>query len=78
VLLQFLTEAVVLSSFGGLAGVALATVGSFALARAIGVPYAFDAGISLIAFVLGGDRRGLWLLSGATGGAPRPDRGAAT
>jgi putative ABC transport system permease protein len=50
VLLQFLTEAVVLSSFGGLAGVALATVGSFALARAIGVPYAFDAGISLIAF----------------------------
>ena len=51
VLLQFLIEAVVLASLGGLVGVALATGASITLARAMQVPYIFDATINLIAFL---------------------------
>jgi len=50
VLWQFLVEAVVLSSLGGLIGVLLATGLSFGLALWMQLPYAFDPGITLIAF----------------------------
>ena len=48
VLLQFLVEAVVLACVGGLVGVVLATAASVLLARLMGVPYLFDAGINLL------------------------------
>ncbi len=51
VLLQFLIEAVSLAALGGLVGIALATVASIVLAQVMGVPYVFDAGINLLAFV---------------------------
>jgi putative ABC transport system permease protein len=51
VLLQFLIEAVVLSSLGGLVGIALATGASVALAGFMGIPYLFDPGINLLAFL---------------------------
>jgi len=51
VLLQFLIEAVVLSSLGGLTGIALATAASVALAGVMGIPYLFDPGINLLAFL---------------------------
>ncbi|WP_455383802.1 ABC transporter permease [Acidihalobacter prosperus] len=51
VLLQFLIEAVVLSSIGGLIGIALATVASLALAGVMQVPYVADPGINLLAFL---------------------------
>ena len=51
VLLQFLIEAVVLSSIGGLTGIALATGASIGLARLMGIPYLFDPGINLISFL---------------------------
>ncbi|MFZ5580446.1 MAG: ABC transporter permease [Pseudomonadota bacterium] len=50
VLLQFLIEAVVLSSMGGLTGVVLATGASIGLAGLMQVPYLFDPGINLLAF----------------------------
>jgi putative ABC transport system permease protein len=50
VLLQFLIEAVVLSSIGGLIGLALATGASILLAGLMTIPYVFDPGINLIAF----------------------------
>lgn len=50
VLWQFLVEAVVLSSLGGLIGVVLATGLSFGLALWMQMPYAFDPTITLIAF----------------------------
>ena len=50
VLLQFLVEAVVLAGLGGLAGIALATVASIALAQLMGVPYLFSPGINLLSF----------------------------
>jgi putative ABC transport system permease protein len=50
VLLQFLIEAVVLSSLGGVAGVALATVASIWLAGLMQVPWLFDPAINLVAF----------------------------
>jgi putative ABC transport system permease protein len=50
VLLQFLIEAVVLSSIGGLLGVLLATIGSIVLARVLLVPYLFGLPINLLAF----------------------------
>jgi putative ABC transport system permease protein len=50
VLLQFLIEAVVLASLGGLVGIALATGASIALAGAMQVPYIFDPTINLLAF----------------------------
>jgi putative ABC transport system permease protein len=51
VLLQFLIEAVVLSALGGLVGIALATGASWGGARAMGVPYAFDPMINLLALL---------------------------
>ena len=51
VLLQFLIEAVVLSSLGGLVGVALATVGSVAAANVMQVPFLFNSLINVIAFL---------------------------
>jgi len=51
VLLQFLMEAVVLSSIGGLIGIVLATGASLFLARLMSVPYLFDPGINLLSFV---------------------------
>ncbi len=54
VLLQFLVEAVVLSSFGGLFGIILALAGSVGLSRVLHVPFVFDAGIVLIAFLFSG------------------------
>ncbi|HOI17097.1 MAG TPA: ABC transporter permease [Geobacteraceae bacterium] len=51
VLLQFLIEAVVLSSLGGLVGIALATGASVILARLMSIPYLFDLGINLLSFL---------------------------
>ena len=51
VLLQFLVEAVVLSAFGGLVGIVLATLASVALARVIQVPYLFNPQINVLAFL---------------------------
>jgi putative ABC transport system permease protein len=51
VLMQFLVEAVVLSSFGGIVGIVLALGSSVALAKVLKVPFIFDAGIVVIAFL---------------------------
>jgi putative ABC transport system permease protein len=51
VLLQFLIEAVVLASLGGLIGITVATVASIALAGVMQIPYLFDPGINLLSFV---------------------------
>jgi putative ABC transport system permease protein len=54
VLLQFLVEAVVLSLFGGVAGILLgvaAAAGGTALLR---VPFVFNGGIVLVAFLFSG------------------------
>lgn len=51
VLLQFLIEAVVLASLGGLVGLALAAAGSVALAAMMNVPYLFDPAINLLSFL---------------------------
>jgi putative ABC transport system permease protein len=51
VLLQFLVEAVVLSSLGGLIGIALATGASIGLAKLMDLPYMFYPGINLLSFV---------------------------
>jgi putative ABC transport system permease protein len=51
VLLQFLVEAVVLSSLGGLAGIALATGASIVLAQVMKVPYLFDPAINALSFL---------------------------
>jgi putative ABC transport system permease protein len=51
VLMQFLMESVVLSSFGGLIGIVLALAGSVWLAGAMKVPFVFNTGIVLIAFL---------------------------
>ncbi|MFZ2989763.1 ABC transporter permease, partial [Ideonella sp.] len=50
VLMQFLIEAVVLSSLGGLAGIILATAMSIGGAQLMQVPYLFNPGINLLAF----------------------------
>jgi len=50
VLLQFLVEAVVLASLGGLIGLLLALVATILLAPVIQVPFLFDPRINLIAF----------------------------
>ncbi|MDP2759167.1 MAG: ABC transporter permease [Sideroxyarcus sp.] len=50
VLLQFLTEAVVLSAFGGLIGLLLATVACYGLASLLALPLIFSPGINLLAF----------------------------
>lgn len=51
VLMQFLVEAVVLSSFGGLVGIVLALTSSVWLAGILGVPFVFNGGIVLLAFL---------------------------
>ena len=50
VLMQFLVEAVVLSSFGGLFGILVAFLSSVGLARLLQVPFVFNPGIVVIAF----------------------------
>jgi putative ABC transport system permease protein len=50
VLSQFLIEAVVLSSLGGLIGVILATLASIGLAGLMNIPYLFNPGINLMSF----------------------------
>lgn len=51
VLMQFLVEAVVLSSFGGLIGIMLAIASSVWLAKIMQVPFVFNSGIVLVAFL---------------------------
>jgi len=51
VLMQFLVEAVVLSSFGGLIGIILGITTAALGARALSVPFVFDPGIVAIAFL---------------------------
>ncbi|MFZ4396438.1 MAG: ABC transporter permease [Kiritimatiellia bacterium] len=51
VLLQFLVEAVVLSSFGGVIGIVLALGASIALADILKIPFVFNAPIVLVAFL---------------------------
>jgi putative ABC transport system permease protein len=54
VLMQFLVEAVVLSSFGGLFGIAFG-LGAAALgARAMNMPFIFSPGIVAVAFLFSG------------------------
>ncbi|MDR2165202.1 MAG: ABC transporter permease [Zoogloeaceae bacterium] len=50
VLLQFLTEAVALSAFGGLVGIALAFFACLALSTLMQMPFLFDPGINILAF----------------------------
>ena len=50
VLLQFLVESVVISSFGGLIGIAIALLASTSLAGVLQVPFVFNAPIVLIGF----------------------------
>ncbi len=51
VLLQFLVEAVVLSSFGGVLGILLAVVTTYGLAALMGMPAMLNPGIMLLAFL---------------------------
>jgi putative ABC transport system permease protein len=51
VLMQFLVEAVVLSSLGGLIGIGLALTGALWLASFLRVPFVFNTGIVVIAFL---------------------------
>jgi len=51
VLLQFLVEAVALSSLGGLIGIVLAALASAGLAGMMRVPYLFDPAINLLSFL---------------------------
>jgi len=51
VLLQFLVEAVVLSSFGGLIGILLALIASIGLTKLLNIPFIFNPGITAIAFL---------------------------
>ncbi len=51
VLMQFLVEAVVLSSLGGIIGIVLALVGSIVLTDLMQVPFVFNVNIVVIAFI---------------------------
>jgi putative ABC transport system permease protein len=51
VLLQFLIEAVVLASLGGLIGIVLATGASVLIASVMDVPYLFNPGVNLLSFL---------------------------
>jgi len=51
VLMQFLVEAVVLSSLGGLIGIVAALAGSIWLASALRVPFVLNIGIVIVAFL---------------------------
>ena len=50
-LLQFLVEAVVLASLGGILGLALALIATWVSAPMIKVPFLFDPQINLLAFL---------------------------
>jgi putative ABC transport system permease protein len=50
VLLQFLVEAVVLSTFGGVLGITLGLLGSYAATRSLSVPFVIVPDILLVAF----------------------------
>ncbi|MEJ5211781.1 MAG: ABC transporter permease [Burkholderiales bacterium] len=54
VLLQFLIEAVVLSAFGGLVGILVALGAAMGLAKLMQVPFLFNPGINLLAFLFAG------------------------
>jgi putative ABC transport system permease protein len=54
VLLQFLVESVVLSSFGGLFGIAFGLGAAAIGARAMGMPFIFSPGIVVVAFLFSG------------------------
>jgi putative ABC transport system permease protein len=49
--MQFLVEAVVLSSLGGIIGIVLALVGSVVLADLMQVPFVFNVNIVVLAFI---------------------------
>jgi len=49
--MQFLVEAVVLSSSGGLFGILLGLGASFGLKNLLQVPFVFNPGIAIIAFL---------------------------
>ena len=51
VLLQFLIEAVVLSSLGGIIGIVLATIASIGISSLMDVPYLFNPGVNLMSFL---------------------------
>ncbi|MCX7823564.1 MAG: ABC transporter permease [Syntrophobacterales bacterium] len=51
VLFQFLIEAVVLSAFGGIIGILVAIVASLGLTKMMQVPYEFQLGINVLAFL---------------------------
>ncbi len=51
VLMQFLVEAVVLSSLGGITGIVLALAGSVVLADMMQIPFVFNTNIILVAFI---------------------------
>ncbi|MGB5193972.1 MAG: ABC transporter permease [Polyangiales bacterium] len=51
VLTQFLVEAVVLSSFGGVFGVLLALLASVLASKALNVPFVFNPGIAVVGFL---------------------------
>ena len=51
VLMQFLVEAVMISSLGGIIGIILAVAGSIVLADLMRVPFVFNAGIVAVAFL---------------------------
>ncbi len=51
VLLQFVVEAAVLSTLGGVIGIAIGLLGSFAATRALGMPFVFLPGIVTVAFL---------------------------
>ena len=80
VLLQFLIEAVVLAALGGVIGIVVATGASFGLSVVMGVPYVFNPGINVLAFVFSA---GIGVLFGyfparrAARGAAGSDPGAA-
>ena len=51
VLMQFLVEAVTLSSFGGIIGLLIATAASVGLSKVLSLPYSFNVQINVLAFV---------------------------
>jgi putative ABC transport system permease protein len=51
VLMQFLIEAITLSSIGGLIGLVVAFVTTMAIALAVDLPFTFDVGVAVLAFV---------------------------
>jgi putative ABC transport system permease protein len=77
VLLQFLIEAVVLSTLGGLDRPGGWAGGLWLLCSALGLPFAIVPWVVVLAVAFGRRRRRLWLLPRAAGGRARPHRGVA-